>query len=113
MSEFTYKIEPEMHHSEVEFRAVEHAHRVYNELKQFEMGEVPIHPWGHEIKAKELAVRASSALEDLLQIIGRITAAKPACGRCAGTGAVMERMGGCRDEIESVVCPVCHGRFLV
>lgn len=58
----------------------------------------------------EIAERSASVINDLVAIINRLTK-DMSCGRCGNTGSVIERMGGCRDDNESVICPKCKGRF--
>jgi hypothetical protein len=101
----------ELHHSCTDMGVVDWAKTVMAEHRQAAHGDEVWNKW-HSAKVdnKEILERGERVINDLLIIVNRLTK-DCYCSKCGGTGSYMERMGGCRDDNESVVCSSCHGRF--
>lgn len=102
----------ELHHAVVEQGEVDYAHhKLLPRLRAGARGEkIPNHWYSGYIDPKELLEQAQRTVNNLVVIIERLTK-DSRCGRCNNVGSVIERMGGCRDDNDSVVCPRCHGRY--
>jgi hypothetical protein len=62
---------------------------------------------------KELTQLSADSIKNLLILVNRLKKHANVCKNCSGVGTVTERMGGCRDDNESVICPECNGRFVL
>lgn len=103
----------ELHHSCTDQGTVEYAKRVMGNHREASRGEEVWNKWcSAKIDTKENFERGAKVINDLLIIIRRLTK-NSTCSKCGGVGSYMERMGGCRDDNESVVCSKCHGRYKV
>jgi hypothetical protein len=103
----------ELHHSCTDQSTIEFAQRVMGELRQKERGEEVWNKWcSAKINDKEVFERGGEVINDLLIILRRLTK-NSTCSKCGGRGSYTERMGGCRDDNESVICSKCQGRFKV
>lgn len=102
----------ELHHSCTDQGVIDWAHRVMGNQRQASRGEEVWNKWvTAKVDSKELFSDGARVINDLLIILHRVTKNLPVCSKCGGAGSYMERMGGCRDDNESVVCSSCHGRF--
>jgi hypothetical protein len=103
----------ELHHSCTDMGVIDWAKTVMAEHRQAARGEEVWNKWcSAKIDNKEILERGERVINDLLIIIRRLTK-NSTCSKCGGVGSYEERMGGCRDDNESVVCSKCHGRFKV
>lgn len=105
---------PERHHSVLPVKAVPFAvEKLIPRLIQYEQtGKAPNWWFSGEMTPKDLVSAARYEIETLCVVIEELTDKLPKCSVCCGVGTVTERMGGCRDDNESVICHKCKGCFL-